>query len=187
MIEAWMRSVQTTAAAERGVDRGENNDHDVRADVNPERLHLSWPRAGDHFVGEDERDSSDIQARAGGEHARHQKHAGCSVLSRRAETRGQVFVDRVNFIVVIRLDEDVADENPRDDRTERELHVSVIAEREPFAGRAEECRRAGLRRDNRGEHRPPRNAPPSEREVMQAILLPAHTQADENDDREVGE
>ena len=63
--------------------------------------------------------------------------------------------------------------------------VGVVAMAESFARRAEECPGAGFRRDERREHGPPRNAPAAEREVFQVVFLPAHPQADENDDDEV--
>ena len=115
------------------------------------------------------------------------KTAEAAFLLRDAEARGQVFVDRENFVVVIRLDENVADENAREDRAEGELEVGVIAQREAFAGRAEKCAGAGFGRDDGSEHRPPRNAPAAEREIFEVILLPAHAEADEDDDEEIEE
>ena len=115
------------------------------------------------------------------------KTAEAAFLVAHPETRGQVFVDRENFVVVIRLDENVADENARDDRAEGELQIGVIAQRESFARRAEKCAGAGFRRDEGSEHRPPRNSPATEREIFEVILLPAHVQADGDDDEEIEE
>ena len=74
-----------------------------------------------------------------------------------------------------------------DDRAEGELHVGVIAERETFPGRSEKSAGAGFGRDDGSEHRPPRNSPPAEREVFEIIFLPAHAQADEDDDKKIEE
>ena len=80
--------------------------------------------------------------RAGGEQSRDHEDRGGGVLGRDAETRGQVFVDREDFVVVVGLDENVADENARDDRAEGELQVGVIAQRETFARACrKKCRR----------------------------------------------
>ena len=172
-------------SAERGVNRGENDNGDGRADINPECLRLVRANAADHFVSEGERDGRDIQPRAGREQARDHEHGRRGILGRDTETRGQVFVDRVNFVVVIRLDENVADENAREDGAEGELHVSVIAQREAFAGRPEKSAGARFRGDDGSEHGPPRDAPAAEREVFQVVFLPAHAQADEDDDEEI--
>ena len=41
-------------------------------------------------------------------------------------------------------------------------------------------------RDDRSEHRPPRNLPPAEREIFQiAFHFQAHAQADEDDDEKI--
>ena len=45
--------------------------------------------------------------------------------------------------------------------------------------------RAHLRGHEGQADRPPRDAPPAERKVFQIILLPAHAQADSDDDEEV--
>ena len=108
-------------AAERGVNRRENDDDNRGTDVNPERLSLVWSSAADHFVGERERDGRDIQSRPGREQARDHEDSGRRILTRDAEARGQVFVNRVNFVVVVRFDENVADQNASDDRAKGEL------------------------------------------------------------------
>ena len=108
-------------------------------------------------------------------------------MERGAEAGGQVFVDREDFVVVIRLDEDVADKNPGEDRAEGELEIGEIAQGKTFTGCAEKCAGAGFGRDDGGEHRPPRNAPAAEGEIFEVILLPAHVEADEDDNEKVEE
>ena len=105
----------------------------------------------------------------------------------RAEAGGQVFVDREDLVVVIGLDENVADENAREDRAERKLEVGEIAQRKAFAGCAEKGAGTGFGRDDGGEHCPPRNAAAAEGEILEVILLPAHVEADEDDDEKVEE
>ena len=79
--------------------------------------------------------------------SREHENRGRGILCRHAETRGQIFVDRVNFVVVVRLDENVADENAREDRAESKLHVGVIAQRKSFARVfRKKCRRLFPRR-----------------------------------------
>ena len=56
---------------------------------------------------------------------------------------------------------------------------------ETFPGRSEKGAGAGFSRDQGSQYRPPRNAPAAEREVLEAVVLPAHPQTDEDDDDEV--
>ena len=159
-----------------------------RADINQERFGLVRPNAANHFVGERERDGGDIKPRAGGEQAREHENGRSGVLRRDAEARGQIFVDRENFVVVVRLDENVADENARDDRAEGELQVGVIAERKTFAGRAEKCAGAGFGGDE-WKRAPPTTefARPPSAKSSRLSFFPAHVQADGDDDDEIKE
>ena len=125
--------------------------------------------------------------RPGREQARDHENGRSRILTRDSKARGQIFVDRENFVVVIRFDENVADENAADDRAEGELQIGVIAVAEAFPGRSEKCAGACFSRHQRSEHGPPRNAPSAECEVFEIIFLPAHPQADEDDDYEVKE
>src|SRR5947209_7663784 len=172
-------------AAEGGVDRRENDNGDGRPHINPERLGFVRPRAANHFIRERKRDGSDVQTSAGGKQTRDHEDCGCSVLTSHAESRGEVFVDREHLVVIVRLNENVADENPADDRAEGELQVGVVAMAEPFAGSTEKSAGAGFGGNEGGEHSPPRNATAAEGEVFEVVLLSAHAQADENDDDEV--
>ena len=124
---------------ERGVNRRQNDDGNCGAEVNPESLSLVRSSAADHFVGQGERDGCDIQPRPGREQTRDHENGGSRILTRDTKARGQVLVDRENFVVVIRFDENVADENASDDRAEGELQVGVVAVAEAFPGRAEKC------------------------------------------------
>jgi hypothetical protein len=74
--------------------------------------------------------------RAGGKQSRNDEHRRRRVLCRHAKPGSKVFVDGVNFVVVVRFDENVADENAREDSAERELQMGEVAERESFAWRA---------------------------------------------------
>ncbi len=141
--------------------------------------------AGNHLVSESERDCRDIQSGAGGKQTREHENRGSSILGRDTESRGEVFVDRVNFVVVVRLDENVTDEDTREDRAERELDVGVVAQRKAFAGRAEKCARACFGGDDRSEHGPPGNAPSAECEVGKIFLFSAHVEADRNDEDKI--
>ena len=55
---------------------------------------------------------------------------------------------------------------------EREIPLGV-----PLARRAEKRARAGFGGDERRQHRPPRDAPSAQREIVQAFLAPTHVQA----------
>src|SRR5262249_8142205 len=91
------------------------------------------------------------------------------------------------FVVVIGLDENVTDEDPRQDRAKGKLEVSVISEREAFTGRTEECAGAGFRSDEGSENGPPRNYATTEREIFEIFLPSSHVKADGNDNDEVEE
>src|SRR5204862_1752285 len=84
-----------------------------------------------------------------------------------------------------RLDENKADQNAADDRAESELQIGVVPMAEPFAGSTEKSAGAGFGRNEGGEHSPPWNATAAEGEVLEIIFLPAHPQADEDDDNEI--
>src|SRR5438552_151489 len=167
------------------VDRSENDDHNGRADINKKSFSLPGPRAANHFISEHERDRGDVKPCARSEHAGEHENGGGSVLGRDAKPGGQIFVDRENFVIVVGLDENVADENARQDRAEGELDVSVIPQRKTFPGRSEKSTGARFGGDDRGENCPPRNLPATESEVFQVTLLAAHAQADENDNEEI--
>src|SRR6202011_1443000 len=99
------------------------------------------------------------------------KHGGCGVPGRYPEADGQVLVNRENFVVVVRLNENVTDQNACDDRAEGKLEIGVIAQSEPFAGRSKKRTGTGFRRDQRGEHRPPRNLTPAQGKIFEIIFL----------------
>ena len=184
-----MKSVQIDGfdSAERCVDRSQNNNGDGCADVNEKRFCLARPNTSNHFVGQHERDRRYIQARAGREHARENENRRCGVFRRHAETRGEIFVDRIDFVVVVRLDENVADQNASQDGAERELQISVISKGETFPRRAKKSAGTRLRGDKRGENGPPRNCATAQREIFEVLFLPAHVKPDGNDDDEIQE
>src|SRR4029077_3695569 len=104
---------------------------------------------------------------------------------RHAEASGQVFVNGINFVVVVRLDENVADQNSGENRADSQLQVCVIAKREAFARCSEKRARACLGRDNGSEHRPPGNSAAAESEIGKIFLLATHIETDGNDDDEI--
>ena len=104
-----------------------------------------------------------------------------------AKARGQIFIDRIDFVIVVRLDENVTDQDARQDRAERELKISVVPKGETFAGRSKKCSRARFRRDERSENGPPCDLAAAEGEVFEAFFLSAHVKADGNDQNEVKE
>jgi hypothetical protein len=67
------------------------------------------------------------------------------------------------------------------------LNVGVFPQGKSFARHAKKCRGAGFGSDDGSQHRPPRNATAAEREIMQAFFLPAHAQADGDDNEEIEE
>jgi hypothetical protein len=129
------------------VNGREYDDRNRGTDVDPESLSLVWPSAADHFVGKRECYGCHIQPRSGREQTRNHENGGSRIFTRDPEARGQVFVDRENFVVVIRFDENVADENAPDDRAEGELQVGVVAVAEAFPRRSEKCTGACFSRD----------------------------------------
>ena len=149
------------------------------------RFSLSGLHAANHFIRKRERDRRYIQARTGRQHTRNHENSGCRVFRRHAESRGEIFVDRIDFVVVVRLDENVTDQDARQNGAERQLQISVVAQREAFARRTEKGAGACFRSDDRGEHGPPRNCATAEREIFEALLLPAHVKADGNDDDKI--
>src|SRR5690348_1623285 len=84
---------------------------------------------------------------------------------KRAEAHAEVVVDRVDLVGEVGLQEDVADDDAADDEAQHQLDVREALLGVALARGAEERRRAGLGRDDRGHHGPPRYAPPAEREV----------------------
>src|SRR4029077_7578398 len=139
------------------------------------------------FVCEHERNGRGKQPRPRREHTREHENSGGSVFRSDPETRGQIFVDRKDFVVVVRLDENVADENARQDSSESELDVGVIPQRKTFAGCSEKSAGARFGGDDRGEHGPPGNLPATESEIFQVTLFATHAQADEDDDEKIKE
>ena len=106
---------------ERGVNGSQDDDGNRGPEVYPESLSLIWSSAADHFIGQRQCDGRHIQPCAGSEQSRDHEHCGSRIFCRNSEARGQVFVDRIDFVIVIRLDEDVADENAPDDGAKGEL------------------------------------------------------------------
>src|SRR5207237_5980222 len=103
------------------------------------------------------------------------------ILCRDAKTRGEIFVNRKDFVIVVGLDENEADQNAGQDRSKSELDVGEIAQGVAFPRSAEEGASAGLGGDNGREDGPPRNAPATKREILEIAFTPAHAQADEDD------
>ena len=114
-------------SAERGVNGGENNDRDGRSDIDEKRFPLVRLRATDHFVSQSERDGGEIQTRTRGKQPRDHENGRGGILRRHTETDCQILVDGVNLVIVVRLNENVADKNARDDGAESELKISVVA------------------------------------------------------------
>src|SRR4029453_13822776 len=97
----------------------------------------------------------------------------------------EIFVDRINVVVVVRLYEDVTDKDARQNRAERQLQIGAVAQCKAFAGRAEEGAGTSLRCDYRSEYGPPRNCATAECEIFEIFFLPAHVKADGNDDDKI--
>ena len=121
----------------------------------------------------------------GGKQSRNDKDRGRGVFRWHAKPGSKVFVDGVNFVVVVWLDENVADENPREDGADRQLQIGVVAERESFAWRTKICSGSGFRGDERCEHSPPRHSPPAQCKVLEIFLLAPHVEADSDDENEI--
>ncbi len=177
--------------AHRGVeagDHGEGDDrHQVGADGGDALVAEPRRRARDEeAVGQHHEQRGNEEPRAGGERA-HEEEEGRDVgLRPRAEAHPEVVVDGVDLERVVGLEEDVADHHAAEDQADDDLHVGEAAGRVALAGHAEEGGRAGLRRDDRGHHRPPRHAAAREREVAQAPVAAPEIKADGGDHREVG-
>ncbi len=139
---------------ERRVDGGQNDNDNRCADVDEKRFSLTGLHAANHFIRKRERDRRYIQARTGRQHTRNHENSGCRVFRRHAEARGEIFVDRINFVVVVRLDENVADENASEDGAEGELQVGIIAVTEAFPGRSEKSAGACFGGDQSKRARP---------------------------------
>ena len=180
-------------AAQRGVDGSEHDHADAGEKVDQEEAvgvggngGVQDTAAGE-FVDEDQRDSGDVDARAGGENPRDEEHGAGGVLGTRAEALREVLVDAVDVEAVVRRQENKGDDDPREDGAEGELDEQIVALVVALAGRAEEGARAGFRRDERGEHGPPGDLASAEGEVAQGVLASAHAQADGEDQREIPE
>ena len=115
------------------------------------------------------------------------KTADAAFFVGNAESGSQIFIDRVNFVIVVRFDENVANQDAREDGAERQLQISVVAQCESLARGAEKSPSARFRSNDRGEHRPPWDSAAAEREVFEIFFLPAHVEADGNDDDKVEE
>ena len=134
-------------AAKCRVNRGKDHDRYARAHVDHQGLRLIRPGTANHFVGERQGDGGEIQARAGGKQSRNHEDRRRGVLRRHAKPSSKVFVDGVNFVVVVRLEENVADENAREDGADCQLQIGVAAERESLTRGSEESCRSCLRGD----------------------------------------
>src|SRR5216110_2145245 len=88
-------------SADGSVDRSENDDYNGRADINKKSFSLPGPRAANHFISEHERDRGDVKPCARSEHAGEHENGGRGILGRDAKPRGQIFVDRENFVIVV--------------------------------------------------------------------------------------
>src|SRR5205823_66368 len=102
------------------------------------------------------------------------ENRGGSVLGADTETRSQIFVDRINFVIVVRLDENVANENAGDDGAEGKLEISVISQGKSFARCPEKCSGAGFGGNERSENGPPGNLAAAESEVGEVFFPAAH-------------
>ncbi len=178
--------------AHRGVEAGQHREDDDRdqvgADGGDRLLRGLGPGARDEQAPrQHHHERRDEQPRARGERAHEEEQAGDVVLAPRPEADAEVVVDRVDLVVVVRLEEDVADQHAPEDQPDDDLHVREASRGVALAGHAQERRRARLRRDDRRHHRPPRHAAAREGEIVQAPVAPAHVQADGDDAGEVGD
>ena len=174
-------------AAQRGVERGGCRQKRECADVNPDLLQRFERHAGDHLIAEHQHDRRHVEARAAGQRPRDQKHGGRPVFRAFAKAHQQELVNRDDAVVVIRFDEHEGDDHPRQDRADGKLCVGVVAQGVPLVGRAEKGRGADLRREDRRQNRPPRDAPVADREAFHGFVAPAFVQADADHNNEIRE
>ena len=121
------------------------------------------------------------------EHARHEENAGREPPSARSETRAEEFVNAHDIVPVVSRDEHRAHDHARQQVADDELDVRIVPQGITFPRCPEKCPRANLRREDRSQHRPPRNLPVTQRESFHAPALTPLAQPDADDDGKVGE
>ena len=90
----------------------------------------------EQFPGEHHHDRRHEDTRAGGKRAHDEEERRDVVLARRAEADAEVVVDGVDFVAVVGLEKDIADEDPPEDQPYHKLRVS------DYRGRR--CRRGAM-------------------------------------------
>src|SRR6202011_5835494 len=81
--------------------------------------------------------SAEIKPNADPEHASEEENTARHVLGFCAEPYRQKFVDALHAVVVVRFDEGERDDDPRENRADRQLAVKVASCFKTFGGRAE--------------------------------------------------
>src|SRR3989454_1935639 len=179
-------------ATDRRIEAGHDGESDDRDEVGTDRgdrllaeLHL--PARDEHAVCQHHHERRYEEPRSRRQCTHEQKECRDVPLGRRTEANVQVVVDRVDLVGEVGLEEDVTDNTSSDDEAQNELYVSKALVGVALARRSEEGGCAGFRRDDGGHHGPPRDLPPSERKVVQALFAPSHVQPDGRNGDEINQ
>ena len=171
-------------AADGGVDRRdhghENNSPDVSVQIHRQRGKEITP---DH----DHDGAAEIESHADAKDAREQENSARHVFRFRAEAHGQEFIDALNAVIVVRLDESERDDHACENCSDRELAVKIPASLESFRRSSEKSGCARLRGDDRRQHGPPRDRPRTERKIFEVSISSSGPKPDRDDADEVGE
>ena len=172
---------------ECGVNRGRGGQKHQRGDVNPDLLQRCERHAGECFVAEHQHDRRHVEPGAARQRPRDQKYGGGTIFRSLAKTDPQKLINGDYPEVVIGLDEDKGDDHARQQRANGKLCVGIVAGDIALIGSAEERGGADLRRKDRRQHCPPRDAPVPDGETFHRFVAPALVEADANYSEKVRE
>ncbi len=175
-------------ASRRRVERGQRGHQHDRPAVNPDRLFVRRRRAMEHLVPDHDDDRRDVEPRAAGQQARDQEDGAGGVAGRDPKPDLEKFVDRNDVIVVKGPDEKIGHDDPRDYGADGQLRVEEVPPVIALGRRAEKGRRAQLRRDDRGQHRPPGHLPAAHAELAHVVAaMPRRGQPHADDEGKIGQ
>ena len=126
---------------------GDCSDEDNAPEICPDRdLRAGKKVSPDH----DEDHATEVESNTDSQHTAEEEYAARHVLRARAEADGEVFVDALDFEFEIRSDEKIRDDDAGEDRSDGKLRVGEAECLVALCRCAQKCRRAGLRRNDRG-------------------------------------
>lgn len=141
------------------------------ADVEQDYLFGICRSIGDKLISNDKQNACKVEPGSAGQNPADQEDHGGSAPGQQSEPFFQIFINGDYLIVVIRFEEELADDNTAQNRAYAELGIGEVAGMVAFPRRSQEGGRADFRSQDGGQDGPPGQGTVSQSIIRQGFCL----------------